>query len=90
MREWYQKYARIPAEEFVWENSGDRLDTPPPWKEVSDYIRGVVGIHGEWGLENIWTPVGYTTDIQQKRYPCVAIMFENRQNFEKVWWHFRA
>lgn len=88
--EWYKQYPQIPVEEFTWENSGARLDVPPPWKEVHDYMRGVIGIQGEWGLDKIWTPVGYTTDIPQKRYQCVAIMFENRQDWSKAWWHFRA
>ena len=90
--EWYEKFPKLPAEDFTHENSGARSDEPPPWKEIHDYNRGMIGIEGLYGTEKVWKPIGYTFDVPRPdcRHMTVAIMFENRGTFEKIWWHFSA
>ena len=40
-------------------------------------------------MNQIYKILGYTEEPPfYAAYPCVAIMFEDLQTFEKIWWHY--
>lgn len=87
---WYEIYPKLPAEEFTYENSGARSGFSPPYREVFiERSYTVAGIVGEFGNEQLYTVVGYSLDMPfRPKYNSVAVMFEERDTFEKTWWHF--
>jgi len=87
--QWYEKYEKLTSALFTLENSGRKIGEAPPYhaKRNADY--DIEDIEGLYGMNQVFKIVGYTLDPPfPVRYPAVAIMFEDQQTFEKIWWHY--
>jgi len=89
MIKWYEKYKKLNSVLFTYDNSGKKLNLPPPYKSRRNKDYDTVDIEGKYGMDQLYKIIGWTMEPPFKAaYPCVAIMFENLYNFEKIWWHY--
>jgi hypothetical protein len=87
---WYEKYKKLNPGLFIFENSGKDSGESPPYADITDNDMNMVSIKGMYGMEDEWKVIGYTesTPFPAKGYDAIGIMFENKQDFTKRWWHY--
>lgn len=89
MKKWYEKYEKLNPILFTYDNSGKKLALGPPYRSRRNDNFDTIDIEGCYGMDQIFKILGYTEEPPYKaQYPCVAIMFEDLHNFEKIWWHY--
>lgn len=89
---WFHKYPKLSSALFTWENSGQKLNSIPPYSEIRDDDYAVIDIEPNKYVTCEYSILGYAIEPIPKiepTYPAVAIMFEHKETFEKLWWHFR-
>jgi len=88
-KKWYEKYKKLNSQFFQRENSGNSHALSPPFRYLQDSDWNILDIKGIYGMETVYEIVGYTENpIYYANYPCVAIMFERKDDFERIWWHY--
>lgn len=85
---WYKKYKELNSSLFTMENCGRKLHRPP-YRSRRNSAFETINIEGIYGTEKLFKILGYTENPPiMANYPCVAIMFERTDDFEKIWWHY--
>jgi len=88
MKRWYEKYEKLNPNIFTLENWGKGVSIPP-YRTRRNAEFNIIDIYGEHGLNQIYRILGFTLSPPViANYPCVAIMFERTDDFEKIWWHY--
>lgn len=91
MKKWYEKYEKLNSILFTYDNSGKKLNFPPPYKSRRNKEYDTIDIEGKYGMNKLYRILGYSEELPfYGNYPCVGIMFENLYNFEKIWWHYEV
>ena len=84
-RNWFEKYPELPNYQFSWDICGIHTgDTWPFGQHTSGENHLEI-----YPIDKDWEPIGYCLETAIRPRPSmVAIMFENKKDFRKVWFHY--
>ena len=83
-KNWWEKYPKINSAKFTNENSGKFLGGMPPYgQSIAGELKKIVGVSSMFEI------VGFTLNPPfQAPFPNVAIMFERKDDFSQIWFHY--
>jgi len=83
-RNWWEEYPQLNSASFTYENSGNKLGESHPFAEKMDG-----GLKPIIGVSSMFEILGYTLNPPfSAPFQSVAIMFERKDDFSKLWFHY--
>lgn len=83
-RHWYENLPRLSSSEFTYENSGGKNGDAHPFSQSIDGSLKPINC-----ISNLYNILGYTLNPPYGApFEYVAIMFERKDDFSKVWFHY--
>jgi len=81
---WWEEYPQLNSASFTYENAGKTLGESFPFGEKMDG-----GLKPIIGVSNMFEILGYTLNPPfTAPFGNVAIMFERKDDFTKMWFHY--